>query len=136
MTYQEYSTYMKICDYLGKEPKGTYKYMYDFLSELWDDVEVVIVQDRGAYCITFYKGESVYFIYDTKRKHLRICPKPWSKVKHCLNEIRIDSKEALNFINNVVEDYIKYTFRSYNYTFYSEDILSLVKKVEPIKIEL
>jgi len=136
MTYQEYGTYMKVCDYLGKEPEGSYKEMYSFLSKFWDGMEVVIVQDRGVYCITFYKDGVVFFTYDTERKHLRICPKPWSKVKHCLNMISLDSKDALDFINNFVEDHIKTTFRSYNYTFYSEDILSLVKKVEPIKIEL
>jgi hypothetical protein len=36
MTYQEYSSHMKVCEILNRKPIHHYKKIHDFLTDLWD----------------------------------------------------------------------------------------------------
>jgi hypothetical protein len=60
MTYQQYSDYIKLYRYLGKEPQGEFKEFYDAISALWEDMEMTVLNDYEPSSILFHKSKSYY----------------------------------------------------------------------------
>jgi hypothetical protein len=60
MTFQQYSDHIKLCQYLGKEPQGEFKEFYDFLTDLWKDMELSLVDKHNEQGIIFHKGSDFY----------------------------------------------------------------------------
>jgi hypothetical protein len=70
MTYIQYSDHIKLCLYLGKEPKGEFREFYDFLTELWDGMEISVVDNHNeqgnGHTIIFHKGDEFFMGQDFK----------------------------------------------------------------------
>jgi hypothetical protein len=77
MTYQQYSDHLKLCQYLGKEPQGEFKEYYDFLTELWNDMELSVFNDHNEQGIILHKGNIYYMEQNFKNGWLRC---DWDRV--------------------------------------------------------
>ncbi len=109
MTYWQYSDHIKLCLYLGKEPRGEFKVFYDFLTELWKDMEILVVdnynEQGNGHTIIFHKGYEFYMEQDFNRGCLEChWDRIWSffRFKKCMNV-----PETQDFIRGMVEEHLK-----------------------------
>ena len=109
MTYRQYSDHIKLCQYLGKELQGEFKEFYDFLTELWNDMEFSVINKHNKQCnghtIIFHKGTDFYMEQDFKNDRLRC---EWDRV-WTFFRIKKGMKvsETQDFIQSMVEEHLK-----------------------------
>ena len=103
MNYNDYRTYILTCEYLGKEPAGQYKRIYDFLTERWDGIEVVV--DSRFNRIVLQKGGEWFMYQDMKNGHL------WCQYEHVWsffqNIMGMEIPEIQDFVKSTVEEHLK-----------------------------
>jgi hypothetical protein len=58
MTYQEYLTHMKICTYMGTEPRGIFSELHRLVTELYDGLEIL---PYGINCIIIHTNGKYFF---------------------------------------------------------------------------
>ena len=109
MKYQQYSDHIKLCLYLGKEPQGEFKEFYDFLTELWNDMEISVINDHNeqgsGHTIIFHKGNNYYMEQNFKNKWLRC---DWDRVWTFFRSIKgMKHTETQDFIRGMVEEHLK-----------------------------
>ena len=103
MTYQQYSVHIKVCHYLGKEPAGQYKRIYDFLTELWDGM-VIVVYSRYNRVVLLKKCEWV-FEQDLETGYLWCRGSSvWSFFQ---DDVVMEDTEIQDFIISAVEEHLK-----------------------------
>jgi hypothetical protein len=107
MTYQEYTTYMKVCDYLGREPEGDFLKMETHIDEIWSGAEFFIYDRRPLTLVVVHNKKVPLYIYNPKSGRLRIVPENWKKVKRCFDDFSIRTTEARDFITGVFESHLK-----------------------------
>jgi hypothetical protein len=105
MTYIQYSDHLKVCHYLGKEPGGEFKDFYDFLTELWKDMEFSVINDHNEQGIILHKGTDFYMEQDFKNgllwcEYNRVCS--FFRTKKCM-----EIPETQVFIQSMVEEHLK-----------------------------
>jgi hypothetical protein len=126
MTYQQYSDHIKLCLYLGKEPQGEFKEIYDFITGMWDGIQI----SGGEDIIIFHKGKDFYMARDYKLMRLW-CHKDrvWSFFRDRKDMITSETKD---FIKCIVEQHIKCTvpnpLRDSSPDDYWENIIKTVTK--------
>jgi hypothetical protein len=109
MTYRQYSDHIKLCQYLGKEPQGEFKEFYDFLTELWKDMEISVIDiynDRGnGHTIILHKGDMFYMEQDFNNDGLRC---DWDRVWSFFRSTKgMKHTETQDFIRGMVEEHLK-----------------------------
>jgi hypothetical protein len=70
MTYQEYTTYMKVCDYLGKEPEGRFGMIHEFMVTFWEDMELCFIEKEPRHQIILHKDYKYRIIIDIDWKEV------------------------------------------------------------------
>jgi hypothetical protein len=109
MVYEQYSDHLKLCQYLGKEPQGEFKEYYDFLTELWMDMEFTVINDHNnqdnGHAIILHKGKDRYIIQDFTNEWL-LCQwdRVWSFFK---NKKSMKVPEIKDFIQSMVVEHLK-----------------------------
>jgi hypothetical protein len=104
MTYQHYSDHIKLCMYLGKEPRGEFKDYYDFITGLWEDMEITLFEDHNKQGIIFHKGIDFYMEQDFKNERLRC---QWDRVwSFLLNRKGMELPEIHDFITSMMEEHL------------------------------
>jgi hypothetical protein len=105
MTYRQYSDHIKLCQYLGKEPQGEFKEFYDFITELWKDMEFSVINDHNKQGIIFHKGTDFYMEQDFKNGWL------WCESDRVWSFFRfkkgLEVPETQDFIRGMVEEHLK-----------------------------
>jgi hypothetical protein len=101
MRYSEYGTYMKVCEYLGKEPTGQFKEVHDFLTGLWEGMEIVV--DYRDNRIVFRKIDEWCFSQDHPKHRLLYSIKLYSFFN---NHIGMGASETRTFIKWMVEEHL------------------------------
>jgi hypothetical protein len=109
MTYHEYSTYMKVCDYLGKEPQGDFLKMNTFLNKVCDSMEITTYEENNRKYVVIYTEGKPFFIFDTVSGWLRIVPGDWEIIESV--ESFISNGSARVFITDFIEDHLKGVFQ-------------------------
>ena len=105
MTYRQYSDHIKLCLYLGKEPRGEFKDFYDFITGLWMDMEISVVDNYKVQSIIFHKGDMFYMEQDFKNGWLRC---DWDRVWSFFRSTKgMGESETKDFIQSMVEEHIK-----------------------------
>jgi hypothetical protein len=105
MTYRQYSDHIKLCLYLGKEPHSEFKEFYDFLTELWDGMEISVVDNYKVQSIILHKGDMFYMEQDFKNDGLRC---DWDRVWTFFRFKKgLEVPETENFIQSMVEEHLK-----------------------------
>lgn len=103
MDYNDYRTYILTCEYLGKEPTGQYKTVYDFLTGLWDGMEVMV--DSQTNQIILHKGGVRFKYQDLKNRDM------WCNYIHVWSFFQKDMTMELidiqDFIRSEVEEHLK-----------------------------
>ncbi len=109
MTYIQYSDHIKLCQYLGKEPQGEFKDFYDFLTDLWMDMEISVVDnhnERGnGHTIILHKGDEFFMGQDFKIEWFECnYDRVWSffPIKKGMKV-----SETQDFIQRMVEEHLK-----------------------------
>ena len=105
MTYRQYSDHIKLCLYLGKEPGGEFKEFYDFITSLWKDLEISVVDNYNEQGIILHKGKDFYMEQDFKNgwfecNHDRV----WSFFRSIKG---MEYTETQDFIQRAVEEHLK-----------------------------
>jgi hypothetical protein len=104
MTYQQYTHHIKLCLYLGKEPQGEFKDYYDFITGLWEDMEITLFEDHNKQGIIFHKGTDFYMEQDFKNERLRC---QWDRVwSFLLNRKGMELPEIYDFITSMMEEHL------------------------------
>jgi hypothetical protein len=65
MTYTEYKSHMKVCEFLGKPPLGKFKELHIFTMELWDDMCFTVsenISQPGTLIIIAHKNSIVHIL--------------------------------------------------------------------------
>ena len=103
MTYIEYVTHTKVCVFLDREPTGQYKKIHDFLTNLWDGMDVVV--DSRSYQIILQKGGKWFMEQDNENGYLW-CQygEVWS---FFLNDMGMEIPEIQDFVKSTVEEHLK-----------------------------
>jgi hypothetical protein len=102
MTYRQYSDHIKFCQYLGKDTEGEYKVFYDFITELWRDMEFTVVNEQR---IIFHKGENFLMDHDFKNGWLDCdYDQLWSFFRNTNGMEIYDTKD---FVRGMVEEHLK-----------------------------
>jgi len=109
ITNQQYSDHLKVCHYLGKEPGGEFKDYYDFLTELWKDMEFSVINDHNeqgnGHTIILHKGKDFYMEQDFKNDRLRC---EWDRVWSFFRTKKgMEVPETQDFIQRMVEEHLK-----------------------------
>jgi hypothetical protein len=105
MTYRQYSDHIKLCTYLGKEPQGEFRVFYDFITELWKDMEFTVINDHNEEAIIFHKGSDFYMEQDFKNGYLRC---EWGQIWSFFRFKKgMEVPETQDFIQSMVEEYLK-----------------------------
>jgi len=103
MTYNDYRTYILSCEYLGKEPTGEYKRVYDFLTGMWNDMEIVVNSQNGR--IIIQKEEEWFIERDLKYGYLWCNQdRVWSFFRYGMG---IEPSEIEDFTKSAVEEHLK-----------------------------
>jgi hypothetical protein len=102
MTYRQYSDHIKLCQYLGKEPQGEFREFYDFVTGLWKDMEISVIDDQG---ILFHKGDGLFMRQDFKNGWFWC---DWDRVWSFFRIVKtMELLETQDFIRGVVEEHLK-----------------------------
>jgi len=109
MTYQEYSTYMKVCEYLGKEPHGDFLRINTFLNKVCDGMEITTYEENNRKCVVIYTDGEPFFIYDTVNGWLRIILGDWVIIE--IFEGFISNGSVRVFITDFIEEHLKCVFQ-------------------------
>jgi hypothetical protein len=109
MTYRQYSDHIKLCLYLGKEPQGEFKDFYDFITGLWMDMEISVVDnhnDRGnGHTIILHKGDVFFMEQNLKNGHLRC---DWYRVWSFFRSTKgMEVSEIQDFVRGMMEEHLK-----------------------------
>jgi len=105
MTYRQYSDHIKLCQYLGKEPGAEFKEFYDFLTELWKDMEFTVINDHNEEAIILHKGTDFYMEQDFKNGCLEC---EWDRVWTFFRFKKgMEVPETKVFIRGMVEEHLK-----------------------------
>ena len=105
MTYRQYSDHIKLCQYLGKEPQGEFKEYYDFITGLWVDMEISVVDNYKVQSIIFHKGDMFYMEQDFKNGWLRC---EWDRVWSFFQVKKgMEVSDTQDFIQSMVEEHLK-----------------------------
>jgi hypothetical protein len=109
MTYRQYSDHIKLCQYLGKEPGAEFKEFYDFLTELWKDMEFTVINDHNeetnGHTIILHKGTDFYMEQDFKNGCLEC---EWDRVWTFFRFKKgMEVPETKVFIRGMVEEHLK-----------------------------
>ena len=105
MTYRQYSDHIKLCQYLGKEPRGEFKDFYGFLTELWRDMEISVVDNYKVQSIILHKGDMFYMEQDFKNDGLRC---DWDRVWSFFQSKKgMGVSDTQDFIQSMVEEHLK-----------------------------
>jgi len=105
MTYQQYSDHLKVCRYLGKEPQGEFKEFYDFITELWKDMEFTLNNGYNKQGIIFHKGEEFFMEQDFKNGWFRCSyDRVWSFFQ---SKKGMEVPEIKDFIKSMVAEHLK-----------------------------
>ncbi len=106
MTYRQYSDHIKLCQYLGKEPQGEFKEYYDFITGLWVDMEISVVDNYKVQSIILHKGTDFYMKQDFKNDYFWCY---WDRVWSFFRTKK-DMKvpEIQDFIQSMVEEHLKF----------------------------
>jgi hypothetical protein len=105
MNYTQYSDHLKLCQYLGKEPEGEYKEFYDFITEVWKDMEFIVINEHNKQGILFHKGTEFYMEQDFKNGWLWCdYDRVWS---FFINKKVIEVSDTQDFIRGMVEEHLK-----------------------------
>ena len=103
MTYSEYKTYMKLCEFLSKEPSGQYRKMHDFLPELWGGMEFTVSHPNTQ---IFLRKENGWFFDQDFQSDILWCQngRVWKFFQKVMG-MNITDRE--NFIRSVVEEHLQ-----------------------------
>ena len=93
MNYRQYSDHIKLCKYLGREPEGEFKEFYDFLTELWKDMEFIVINEHN---ILFHKGDEFFVAQDFKNGWLECY---WDRVWSFLRTTK-DTIHQLSYVKS------------------------------------
>ena len=105
MTYRQYSDHIKLCTYLGKEPRGEFKDFYGFLTELWRDMEISVVDNYKVQSIILHKGDMFYMEQDFKNGWLWC---DWDRVWSFFESKKgMEVSDTQDFIQSMVEEHLK-----------------------------
>jgi hypothetical protein len=105
MTYRQYSDNIKLCQYLGKEPGGDFKELYDFITELWKDMEFSVIDAHNGQCIILHKGTEYYMEQEFKNGWLDChFTRVWSFFRTTKG---MGFNETRDFIRGMVEEHLK-----------------------------
>jgi hypothetical protein len=105
MNYRQYSDHIKLCLYLGKEPGGEFKEYYDFITGLWRDMEISVVDNYKVQSIILHKGDMFYMEQDFKNDGLRC---DWDRIWSFFQFKKgLEVPETKDFIQSMVEEHLK-----------------------------
>ena len=105
MTYRQYSDHIKLCLYLGKEPRGEFKDFYDFITGLWKDMEISVVDNHNDQGIIFHKGDEFFMEQDFKNGYLKC---EWYRVWTFFQSTKgMEVSDTQDFIQSMVEEHLK-----------------------------
>jgi hypothetical protein len=105
MTYQQYTNHIKLCQYLGKEPQGEFKEFYDFITDMWKDIEFSVINDHNKQGIILHKGTEYYMEQDFKNGWLKCdSGRVWSFFRF---KKGMEIPETQVFIQSMVEEHLK-----------------------------
>jgi hypothetical protein len=105
MTYRQYSDHIKLCQYLGKELQGEFKEFYNFLTELWKDMEFSVVDNHNDLVIILHKGTDFYMEQDFKNGCLDC---HWGRIWSFFQFKKgMKASETQDFIQSMVEEHLK-----------------------------
>ena len=109
MTHRQYSDHIKLCLYLGKEPGGEFKEFYDFLTELWDGMEITPIDDHNeegnGHTIILHKGKDFYMEHDFINGCLDC---HWDRIWSFFRFKKgLEVPETQDFIQSMVEEHLK-----------------------------
>jgi len=105
MTYRQYSDHIKLCTYLGKEPRGEFKDFYDCITELWKDMEFSVNNNHNVQGIILHKGRDFYMEQDFRNGYLR---GEWDRVWSFFQVKKgMEVSDTQDFIQSMVEEHLK-----------------------------
>lgn len=104
MTYDDYRIHLMSCEYLGEEPTGKYKMVHDFLTDLWEDMELKFMTGTPMDLFISYKDDIPVFYHSPSKGTLTCCV---TIVSFFEKRIGMDVYGAKQFIKNVVEEHLK-----------------------------
>jgi hypothetical protein len=105
MTYRQYTDHIKLCQYLGKEPRGEFRVFYDFITELWKDMEFTVIDNYNRQGIILHKGTDFYMEQDFKNGCLEC---HWGRIWSFFRIKKgMEVPETQDFIRGMVEEHLK-----------------------------
>lgn len=107
MTYGDYKSHLKVCEYLGKEPAGQYRIVHDFLAGMWEGMEFLVSSVNSH--ISIQKNGGKYFELSQKKgfyggKMMCEYKTVWSIFR---NDMRMEYPEIQEFVSCMMEEYLK-----------------------------
>jgi len=107
MTYEDYRTHLKVCEYLHREPTGQYRIVHDFLAGLWDGMEFLVSSVNSH--INIQKNGEKYFELSQKKGFYggeMMCTYKtfWSFFR---NDMDMEYPDVQEFVKCVVEEHLK-----------------------------
>lgn len=96
-------THLKTCEYLGKEPAGQFKKVHDFLTKLWDGMELVVNSQNDR--ISIQKEVGWVFEQDFKFGYMWYhSDRVWPFFRE---DMGMGVAETQDFIKSMVEEHLK-----------------------------
>ena len=102
MVYNEYRTYILTCEYLNREPSGDYRKVHDFITGLWDGMDVVV--DSRSNQMVLEKGGEWFIEMGVKNVYVWChYERVWSFFQ---KDMGMEVTERQDFVKSVVEEHL------------------------------
>ena len=104
MTHDDYRIHLLICEFLGREPTGKYEMVHDFLTDLWEDMELSFMAGASRDFFISQKDGIPFFYHSPSKGRLTCCI---TIMNFFEKRIGMDVYGAKQFIKNVEEEHLK-----------------------------